>query len=85
MTMLSLPAISALSRRIVAEAGGALSHEEVIGRLVELDVSAERAEAGVRLAVIGSRLLEAEPADVDEEAAPLVLVLPPTVSAKEAA
>jgi hypothetical protein len=58
MTILSLPAVARLTERHCREHGQPIMRHDLEKWLVSIDVTPERAEAGVSLAVICGRLVD---------------------------
>jgi hypothetical protein len=58
MTILSLPAVSRVAERHCREQRQPIPRTELVKWLTSIDVAADRAEAGVNLAVICGRLVD---------------------------
>ena len=56
MRILSLTATSRYATRLVRKAGEPVAPADLVRWLEALDIDTERAEAGIRLALIGARL-----------------------------
>jgi len=70
MTVLSLTATSRYATRLVRKAGEPVAATDLIRWLEALDIDAERAQAGVRLATIVGRL----EATTDDEQRPCLAI-----------